>query len=104
MKHAVAENVYAGIAMTRRGTYMYGLGLPPGPEGQIGAGLGLATSNGTVSLFPPTVDITRTGQEEIVDGVRMVFQLTPGTEAPAEMNFFFPGRNALCLAENATHT
>nr|BFE77144.1 hypothetical protein GCM10020092_104450 [Actinoplanes digitatis] len=57
-----------------------------------------------MSLFPPTVHITHTGQEEIVDGVRMVFQLTPGTEAPAEMNFLFPDHRALCMAENATHT
>jgi len=104
MEHAVSENVYAGTAMTRRAMYMYGATLPPGPAVQIGMGLGIAASTGTVSLFPPSVDITRTGQEETVDGVRMVFQLTPGTEAPAEMNFFFPQRRALCMAENASHT
>ena len=58
---------------------------------------------GTVGLIAPTVDITHTGQEETFDGVRIVFQMTPGTEAPAEMNFYFPQRRALCLAENATH-
>lgn len=104
MEHAVAENVYAGTAMTRRAGFMYGATLPVGPAGQIGFGLGNATSSGTVSLFPPTIDITHTGQEETVDGVRIVFQLTPGTEAPSEMNFLFPGHRALCLAENATHT
>ena len=52
----------------------------------------------------PTVDVTHTGQEHTIDGVRIVFQVTPGTEAPAEMNFFFPDRSALCMAENATHT
>jgi len=31
-----------------------------------------------------------------------VFQVTPGTEAPAEMNFFFPRLRALCMAENCT--
>jgi alkyl sulfatase BDS1-like metallo-beta-lactamase superfamily hydrolase len=36
--------------------------------------------------------------------VRFEFQLTPGTEAPAEMNFLLPDRAALCMAENATHT
>ncbi len=104
MEHAVSENVYAGTAMTRRAIYMYGMEVPPGPAGHLGVGLGLATSTGTVSLFPPTLDITHTGQEEIVDGVHIVFQLTPGTEAPSEMNFFFPERRALCMAENATHT
>ncbi|MEY9872054.1 alkyl sulfatase BDS1-like metallo-beta-lactamase superfamily hydrolase [Streptacidiphilus sp. MAP12-33] len=103
LEHAVSENVYAGNAMTRRAVFMYGPTLPASPEGQVGTGLGLSTSLGTISLIPPTVDITRTGQEETVDGVRIVFQLTPGTEAPAEMNFLFPELRALCLAENATH-
>ncbi|HLM85134.1 MAG TPA: alkyl sulfatase dimerization domain-containing protein, partial [Solirubrobacteraceae bacterium] len=103
LEHAISENVYAGTAMTRRATYMYGALLPKSPTGQVGAGLGQTTSLGTVSLIPPTVDIVRTGQEETVDGIRMVFQLTPGTEAPAEMNFLFPERRALCMAENATH-
>jgi alkyl sulfatase BDS1-like metallo-beta-lactamase superfamily hydrolase len=66
-------------------------------------GLGVAASTGTVSLLPPTVEVTHTGQEETIDGVRIVFQLTPGTEAPSEMNFLFPDRRALCMAENATH-
>ncbi|MFD8563265.1 alkyl/aryl-sulfatase [Streptosporangium canum] len=103
MHHAVSENVYAGTAMNRRATYMYGPALPRSPEGQIGAGLGMTTSTGTVSLIPPSKDITHTGQEETLDGVRIIFQLTPGTEAPAEMNFLIPGRRALCMAENATH-
>jgi alkyl sulfatase BDS1-like metallo-beta-lactamase superfamily hydrolase len=103
LEHAVEENVYAGGAMNRRAVYMYGAELAKTPEGQIGAGLGMTTSTGTVSLIPPTADITRTGQQETVDGVLIEFQLTPGTEAPAEMNFLFPDRRALCMAENATH-
>ncbi|MFG2820504.1 alkyl/aryl-sulfatase [Kitasatospora sp. NPDC048365] len=104
LEHAVSENVYAGTAMTRRAVFMYGMGLPVDPAGQIGCGLGAAGSTGTVSLVAPTLDITRTGQRETVDGVEIVFQLTPGTEAPSEMNFLFPQRRALCMAENATHT
>jgi alkyl sulfatase BDS1-like metallo-beta-lactamase superfamily hydrolase len=103
LEHAVSENVYAGTAMTRRATYMYGALLEKGPTGQVGTGLGQTTSLGTVSLIPPTLEIARTGQEESVDGIRMAFQLTPGTEAPAEMNFLFPEQRALCMAENATH-
>ncbi len=103
LAHAVAENVYAGTAMSRRASYMYGQLLPRGPEGQVGCGLGQATSSGTVSLLAPTVDVTHTGQVEVLDGVTIEFQLTPGTEAPAEMNFFFPDHAALCAAENATH-
>jgi alkyl sulfatase BDS1-like metallo-beta-lactamase superfamily hydrolase len=103
LDHAIAENVYAGIAMTRRAMYMYGALLEKSPSGQIGAGLGMTASTGNVSLVPPTLDITHTGQEEVLDGVRIQFQMTPGTEAPAEMNFFFPDHRALCMAENATH-
>ena len=103
LEHAVSENVYAGGAMIRRATYMYGAELPKGPQGQVGTGLGQTTSVGTISLIPPTVTITHTGQEETVDGIKMIFQMTPGTEAPAEMNFYFPRHKALCMAENATH-
>ncbi|MCB1257399.1 MAG: MBL fold metallo-hydrolase, partial [Microthrixaceae bacterium] len=104
MSHAVAENVFAGTAMARRAGYMYGTSLPAGPAGQIGSGLGQTTSTGTVSLIPPTVDITHTGQTLTIDGVKMVFQVTPGTEAPSEMNFYFPDHRALCTAENTSHT
>jgi alkyl sulfatase BDS1-like metallo-beta-lactamase superfamily hydrolase len=104
LEPAIAENVYAGTAMARRAGYMYGAALPRGPQGGIGAGLGQTTSTGTVTLIVPTVDITHTGQELTVDGVRMIFQLAPGTEAPAEMHFLFPDHKALCIAENATHT
>jgi alkyl sulfatase BDS1-like metallo-beta-lactamase superfamily hydrolase len=104
LHHAVSENVYAGTAMARRAGYMYGAQLDRGPDGQIGSGLGQTTSLGTLTLIPPNLEVTATGQEEIVDGVRMVFQLTPGTEAPAEMNFHFPEQRVLCIAENATHT
>lgn len=104
VEHAVSENVYAGTAMARRAGYMYGAALAKGPAGQVGAGLGQTTSTGTVSLVLPTLYVTKTGQREVVDGVRIDFQLTPGTEAPSEMNFFFPERSALCMAENATHT
>ena len=103
LEHAVSENVYAGVAMNRRATYMYGAILDRSPTGQVSTGLGIATSSGSVGLIAPTKDVTRTGQEETLDGVRIVFQITPGTEAPAEMNFHFPDRRALCMAENATH-
>ncbi|GAB0104987.1 alkyl sulfatase dimerization domain-containing protein [Nocardia sp. JMUB6875] len=104
MEHAVAENIFAGTAMARRSAYMYGAALPRGEKGQVGAGLGMTTSTGTVSLIPPNKDVTRTGQEETIDGVKVVFQITPGTEAPSEMNFYFPDFRAMCMAENATHT
>jgi alkyl sulfatase BDS1-like metallo-beta-lactamase superfamily hydrolase len=98
-----AENVFAGTAMSRRAGYMYGAALDRGPSGQVGAGLGQTTSVGSVTLIPPTLDVTTTGQEETVDGIRMVFQLAPGSEAPAELHFLLPELRALCMAENATH-
>jgi alkyl sulfatase BDS1-like metallo-beta-lactamase superfamily hydrolase len=104
LEAAIAENVFAGAAMARRAGYMYGAAVAKRPDGQIGAGLGQTTSTGTPTLIPPTVDITHTGQELVVDGVRIEFQMTPGTEAPAEMNFYFPDHRALCTAENTSHT
>jgi alkyl sulfatase BDS1-like metallo-beta-lactamase superfamily hydrolase len=104
IEHSISENVFAGTAMTRRAGYMYGAALSKDPAGQIGAGLGQTTSTGEISLIPPTVDIDHTGQELTVDGVRLVFQITPGTEAPAEMNFYLPDFRALCTAENTSHT
>jgi alkyl sulfatase BDS1-like metallo-beta-lactamase superfamily hydrolase len=103
VEHAISENVYAGTAMNRRAAYMYGAALPHSPRGGVGAGLGQTVSIGNITLIDPTVIITTTGQELTVDGVRMIFQIAPGTEAPAEMHFYFPGKRALCMAENATH-
>jgi alkyl sulfatase BDS1-like metallo-beta-lactamase superfamily hydrolase len=101
MEHAVTENVIAGNAMSRRALYQFGFGLTPGPEGQMTSGIGIAVSAGTFTLIPPTRTIARTGETLTVDGVRIEFQVTPETEAPAEMNFFFPDLGVLCLAENA---
>jgi alkyl sulfatase BDS1-like metallo-beta-lactamase superfamily hydrolase len=103
LDHAVSENVYAGTAMLRRGFYYGAPTLEKGPTGTLGMGLGASVSTGTVDLIAPTVIISHTGQEEVLDGVRMVFQNTPGTECPAEFNFFLPDKRALCMAENATH-
>jgi alkyl sulfatase BDS1-like metallo-beta-lactamase superfamily hydrolase len=101
---AVSENVYAGNAMTRRASYMYGNLLPKDEKGQVDAGLGKTTSAGTVTLIRPTHTVTRTGETLTIDGVEIEFQLTPGTEAPSEFNFYFPQLRALCMAENCTHT
>ncbi|WP_406813666.1 alkyl/aryl-sulfatase [Mycobacterium sp. M23085] len=103
VEHAVQENVYAGPAMTRRATYMYGAQLARGPMDQVGCGLGQATSTGEVAVIVPTIDIRTTGETHTVDGVEIEFQMAPGTEAPAEMHFYFPRFRALCMAENATH-
>ncbi|MEU6660137.1 alkyl sulfatase dimerization domain-containing protein [Streptomyces sp. NPDC046821] len=103
MENAVAENVYAGTAMLRRGMYYSGANLERGPEGLVGMGLGFTTSTGTPGLVPPNIEIRHTGQELTIDGVVFRFQMTPGTEAPSEMNFLLPQRRALCMAENATH-
>ncbi|MBK0021650.1 MBL fold metallo-hydrolase [Ochrobactrum sp. S46] len=104
MEHAVSEGVIAGNAMTRRATYMYGALLPRGPEGSVGAGLGLTTPRGTGTLIAPNEYVTEDGQKLTVDGVEMEFQLTPGTEAAAEMNTYFPKFRAIWMAENTVST
>ena len=104
LHEVVGENVIAGFAMGRRALYQFGPLLPAGPQGHVDCGLGNSIPLGGPGLIPPTVDITRTGEEMTVDGVRIVFQLTPETEAPAEMNFYFPDLKALCMAENCNHT
>lgn len=101
MEHAVSENVIAGNAMGRRAIYQFGVTLPRGPEGQVSSGIGLALSSGTLTLIAPTRTITQTGETLTLDGVRFEFQITPGTEAPSEMNFLLPDMRILCLAENA---
>jgi alkyl sulfatase BDS1-like metallo-beta-lactamase superfamily hydrolase len=103
LEHAVSENVLAGTAMARRASYMFAPGLPRGPRGQVDAGIGKTTSFGSITLIPPTHEVSRTGQEEDIDGVPLVFQLVPESEAPAEMNFHFPTSRVLCVAENAVH-
>ncbi|MEV3975416.1 MBL fold metallo-hydrolase, partial [Streptomyces sp. NPDC050698] len=103
-EEAISENVLAGTAMTRRGMYMYGSFLRPGPQGQVSGGLGLSTSHGTSTFAVPTDVITEPVHEEVIDGVRVTFMLAPGTEAPSEMLFYLPDFKALGSAEDVTHT
>jgi alkyl sulfatase BDS1-like metallo-beta-lactamase superfamily hydrolase len=103
MEEIVAETVLAGTAMIRRAHFQFGATLPKGPRGQVDAGLGKVTSRGTVTLIPPTRTVEAPIESHRIDGVEIVFQLTPETEAPAEMHMFHPGLRALNLAENATH-
>jgi len=104
LEHAVSENIIAGPAMQRRASFQFGTLLPKGPQGLVNSGIGMAVAPGTQGLVPPNVDITRSGQELTIDGVRIQFQLTPNTEAPAEMNLYFPDLKLLDLAENANAT
>lgn len=103
-EHAVSENVIAGNVMSRRAIYMYGALLPRNEFGGVNGGLGQTTSTGTGTLVIPTDIVKKTGEEHVVDGVKMVFQMTPGTEAPAEMNTWFPQFKAMWMAENSTNT
>jgi len=100
MVHTISENVYAGNAMNRRLFYQYGLLLPASPHGYVGQGLGQAVSAGAVGLLAPTRIVEKDIEEFEVDGVKMVFQNTPNTEAPTEMNTYIPGMKALWMAEN----
>jgi alkyl sulfatase BDS1-like metallo-beta-lactamase superfamily hydrolase len=102
LEEAVSENVLAGPAMVRRAGYMYGNALPRGEFGHVDCGLGRSVPAGSINLVAPTHEITATGEELTLDGVRIVFQLTPDSEAPAEMMFHFPELRALCAAENCS--
>jgi alkyl sulfatase BDS1-like metallo-beta-lactamase superfamily hydrolase len=104
MEHAVAENVYAGNAMIRRAFFQYGVLLPRSPFGHVDQSIGKNTAAGTSGLIQPTRYISEPFEELTVDGVRMEFQNTPGTEAPAEMNTWFPDFKAFWAAENITGT
>ncbi|MFI2238654.1 alkyl/aryl-sulfatase [Streptomyces chrestomyceticus] len=108
LEHAVSENVYAGNAMQRRALFMYGTLLKRSAQGQVDAGLGKNTSAGLSGLLAPTCTVTsdtaQPGHVVAFGPVNLEFQLTPGTEAPAEMNFYLPDIETLCMAENATPT
>lgn len=104
LEQAVSENLIAGPAMVRRARFQFGTTLAPGPEGEMTSGLGPRVSVGTASLIAPTDTISHTGQEMTIDGVTLSFQVTPGTEAPAEMNFYLPQFRAVFMAENANAT
>ncbi|MEJ5021096.1 MBL fold metallo-hydrolase [Ochrobactrum vermis] len=104
LEAAIAENVMAGTAMSRRASYMYGNLLQPDEKGQVGAGLGTTTSAGTVTLIPPTDIITKTGQKETIDGLTYEFMMAPGSEAPSEMLWYIEEKKAISAAEDATHT
>ena len=103
-EHVVAENIYAGKAMGRRANYQYGVLLEPGVLGKLAMGIGMGQSTGLVTYLSPTYEITRTGETLVIDGVELQFQMTPGTEAPAEMNTWLPQFKALWMAENCTGT
>ena len=104
MHHSVAENVIGGAPMARRAQFQFGPTLAKGPAGQVDAGLGKTVPMGPPSLFAPTQTIEAEHEVHVIDGIEIEFQLTPETEAPSEMHFYFPGERALNLAENATHT
>lgn len=104
MEEAIAENVYAGNAMSRRAGYQYGRFIPSSPFGQVDSAIGKGLSAGTTGLIAPTLVIADDYEQHTIDGVTMVFQNTPGTEAPAEMNTWFPEQKVFWAAENISAT
>ncbi len=104
MAEAISENVYAGTAMSRRAVLQYGRTIPASPFGQVDSAIGKGLAAGTTGLIAPTLVIEADYEEHIIDGIRLVFQNTPGTEAPAEMNTWFPDHKVFWAAENITAT
>ncbi len=104
MHEAIAENVLAGNAMSRRTQMQYAVLLARSPFGHVDQSIGKNVANGNTGLIAPNRLITKDFEELTVDGVTMVFQNTPDTEAPAEMNTYFPQFKAFWAAENITGT
>ena len=104
LENFVAENLFAGTAMGRRASYMYGNLIAPGPQGMVTAGLGVTTSSGTITLIAPTDLITKTGEKRVIDGIEYEFLMAPGSEAPSEMMWYLPKFKLINTAEDATHT
>jgi alkyl sulfatase BDS1-like metallo-beta-lactamase superfamily hydrolase len=104
LENFVAENLFAGTAMGRRASYMYGNLVAPGPQGTVTAGLGVTTSSGTVTLIAPTGLITKTGEKRVIDGIEYEFLMAPGSEAPSEMMWYLPKFKLINTAEDATRT
>ena len=102
MDHAISEQVFAGNAMNRRLFYQYGVLLPASPYGHVGQGLSQGVAAGQTGLIMPTRIIEKDVEELTIDGVKMIFQNTPNTEAPSEMNTWIPEMKALWMAENVT--
>ena len=102
IEEAASENIMAGAAMGRRAQYQFGGGLAPGAQGQMGSGIGLGVSGGTITLIAPSDTISRTGETRTVDGLSLEFQIVSGSEAPSELNVYLPGAKVLLSAEMST--
>ena len=103
METAIAENILAGNAMSRRAQYQFGSLVPAGPRGQVDTGLGKVLALGSITLIAPTSTIDKKLEKRTIDGIEIVFQLVPGSEAPAEMLMYFPQLRVLDMAEDVTH-
>ncbi len=101
---ALEENVNAGVAMARRGIYMYGVELPQDEKGRIDNGIGKGTSVGTVTFSQDVIEINEVYVKKVVDGVDLEFLLALDTEAPAEMFIYISSEHSLCIAEDCNAT
>ncbi|MGI6738866.1 MAG: alkyl/aryl-sulfatase [Christensenellales bacterium] len=102
MEKVASENIYVGAAMGRRAVYQFSAERP-GQYGAVDSGLGKSIYGQTSTLIAPT-DVIKVNQSVVVDGLEVQFQLTPGTEAPAEMNTYIPKYKTLFGAENVNGT
>ena len=102
LEETVSETVTAGAAMGRRANYQFGSGLNPGPQGQMGSGIGLGLSAGDITLIPPTDTVSKTGETRTIDGVPLEFQIVSGSEAPSELNVYIAEQRTFLSAEMST--
>ena len=104
MEYAASEGILGGNHTSRRAIYQFGITLQPGPQGLIDGGIGKTVAKGERTFISPSEFIGTTGEERLIDGVKFIFQMASGTEAPAEFTFFMPNHKVLCMAEVCTQT
>ena len=104
LQEAIAENVFAGNAMSRRTQWQYAVLLQRSPFGHVDQAIGKNVANGNTGLIAPNRLVGKNIEEITLDGVTMVFQNAPDTEAPVEMNTWFPQFKALWTSEIVTGT
>ncbi|HSN54273.1 MAG TPA: alkyl sulfatase dimerization domain-containing protein [Candidatus Sulfomarinibacteraceae bacterium] len=104
LEAAISENVFAGNAMSRRLQWQYAVLLQRDPHGHVDQAIGKNLANGNTGLIAPNRIVKEDFEEITVDGVEMVFQNAPDTEAPVQMNTYFPQFKALWAAELITGT
>ena len=100
----VDDNLYAGIAMSRRLQYQGGMFLPHDEKGSVSAGLNITLGiHGHMSMILPTWYIEKEETIEL-DGVSLTFIPSPDTETRAHFCVYSNTHKVLYLGDNSMGT